>query len=133
MLGFALMLVRVENCLFVCFCFKCFYIFVFDQSFLVFMLKIQKHIKIENPKKVDRHRCVLSQNIFCLVPLYKWPCAFKSVACSLSTSYLYRTLRAFNVIFSCILCILHFFCMHCFVFYLTFIFQFCVSKKSKTT
>ena len=30
----------------------------------------------------------MSQNIFCLVPLYKWPCVFKSVACSLSTPYL---------------------------------------------
>ena len=88
MLGFVLMLVRVENRLFVCFYFKCFYIFVFDQSFLVFMLKIQKRIKIEKPKKVVWHRCVLSQNIFFLVPLYKWPCAFKSVACSLSTPYL---------------------------------------------
>ena len=88
MLGFALMLVRVENCLFICFYFKCFYIFVFDQSFLVFMLKIQKHIKIAKPKRVVWHRCVLSQNMFFLVPLYKWPCAFKSVACSLSTPYL---------------------------------------------
>ena len=89
MLGCALLLIWVENFLFVCFCFKCFYIVVFYQSFLVFMSKIQKHIKSWRSKKVDRHHCVLSQNIFCLVPSYKWPCAFKSVACSLSTPYLY--------------------------------------------
>ena len=88
MLGYALLLIWVENCLFVCFCFKCFYIVVFDQSFLVFMSKIQKHIKSWKSKRVDQHHCVLSENIFCLVPLYKWPCAFKSIACSLSTPYL---------------------------------------------
>ena len=61
----------------------------FYQSFLVFMSKIQKHIKSWKSKKVDWHRWVLSRNIFCLVPLYQWPCAFKSIACSLCISYHY--------------------------------------------
>ena len=52
------------------------------------MSKIQKQIKSWKSKKVDRHRWVLFQNIFCLVPLYKWHCAFKSVVCSLCTPYL---------------------------------------------
>ena len=83
-----LVLVWVENCLLVCFCFKCFYIGVFDQSFLLFMSKIQKHKKNIKSKKFDRHRWVLSQNTFCLVPFYKWPYAFTSIACSLWTPYL---------------------------------------------
>ena len=74
-------------CLFA-FALNVFTLLFFYQSFLVFMSKIQKHIKSWKSKKVDRHRCVLSQNIFCLVPLYKWPCAFKSVACFLSIPYL---------------------------------------------
>ena len=47
-----------------------FTLLLFDQSFLAFMSKIQKHIKSWKSKKVDRHRWVLSQNIFYLVPLY---------------------------------------------------------------
>ena len=83
-----LVLVWVENCLLVCFCFKCFYIGVFDLSFLVFMSKSQKHIKSRKSKKFDRLRRVLSQNTLCLVPLYKWLCAFTNVAYSLCTPYL---------------------------------------------
>ena len=88
MLGCVLLLFWVDNCLLVFFCFKCFYIGVFDQSFLVFMSKIQKHIKSRKSKKFDRHRWVLSKNTFCLVPLYKWPYAFMSVAYSLCIPYL---------------------------------------------
>ena len=43
------------------FFFKCFYIVAFDQSFLAFVSKIQKHIKSRKSKKFDRHYCVLSQ------------------------------------------------------------------------
>ena len=89
MLGCVLLLVWVDNCLFVCFCLKCFYIGVFDLSFLVFMSKSQKHIKSRKSEKFDRLRWVLSQNTFYLILLYKWPCAFTSVACSLCTPYLY--------------------------------------------
>ena len=41
-----------------------FYIIVCDQSFLVFMSKIQKHIKSRKSKKFDQHCCVLSQAYF---------------------------------------------------------------------
>ena len=60
----------------------------FLSIFSCFYVKNPKTHKNWKSKKVDRHRCVLSQNIFCLVPLYKWPYAFKSVTCSLSTPYL---------------------------------------------
>ena len=52
--------------LFICICFECYYIIVFDQSFLVFMSKIQKHIKSRKSKKFDQHCCVLSQAYFAL-------------------------------------------------------------------
>ena len=53
--------------LFVClFFFKCFYIVAFDQSFLIFVSKIHKHIKSRKSKKFYRHCCVLSQAYFAL-------------------------------------------------------------------
>ena len=52
--------------LFICICFKCYYIIVFDQSFLVFMTKIQKHKKSRKSIKFDQHCCVLSQAYFAL-------------------------------------------------------------------
>ena len=66
MLGSVIVLAWVENCLFVCICFKCFYIVVFDQFFLAFMSKIQKHIKIRKSKKFDQHYCVLKLTYFAL-------------------------------------------------------------------
>ena len=40
--------------------------FFFNQSFLAFMSKIQKHIKSRKSKKFDRHYCELSQAFFAL-------------------------------------------------------------------
>ena len=44
--------------------FEC--LFLFDQSLLVFVSKIQKHIKSRKSKKFDRHYCVLSHACFAL-------------------------------------------------------------------
>ena len=43
-----------------------FTLLLFDQSFLAFMSKIQKHIKSRKSKKFDQHYCVLSQTYFAL-------------------------------------------------------------------
>ena len=58
----------VGGCLFICLCILLF-IFVFDQSFSSFVSKIQKSHKNWKIKKFYRHCWVLSQNLFCLVPL----------------------------------------------------------------
>ena len=47
-----LVLVWVENCLFVCFCLKCFYLDVFYQSFIAYCVKNPKTQKVENPKSL---------------------------------------------------------------------------------
>ena len=59
MLSYVILLAWVENCLFVCICFKCFYIVFFYQSFLAFMSKIQKHIKSRKSKKFNWHIVII--------------------------------------------------------------------------
>ena len=80
-----LLVVWVVKWLFVCFCFKCFYVVIFLSIFYCFYVKNQKRIKSRKSKKFDRHCWVLSQNIFFLIPLYKWLCASMSIACFLCT------------------------------------------------
>ena len=62
----------------------CYFWSIFSR-FYVKNPKTHKKLKIQ--KGWLTSLCFVS-NIFCLVPSYKWPCAFKSVACSLSTPYL---------------------------------------------
>ena len=48
------------------FVFNSFECFLFYQSLLTFVSKIQKHIKNRNSKKFDKHYCVLSHACFAL-------------------------------------------------------------------
>ena len=87
-------------CLVMCYCLfelKIFCLFAFALNvftllilinlFLFYVKNPKTHKKLKIQKGWSTLLCFVS-NIFCLVPSYKWPCAFKSVACSLSTSYL---------------------------------------------
>ena len=63
MFGCVLLLVWVKKCLFVCFCFKCFYIAGFDHYF--FCVKNPKTQKKEKKiKKFDRLCWVVSKHVF---------------------------------------------------------------------
>ena len=80
--------------LFICICFKCYYIIVFDQSFLVFMTKIQKHIKSRKSIKFDQHCCVLSQAYFALYLCTNGLCIYE---CNLFPMHSYHCGRNLDI------------------------------------